>query len=146
MNSQPISLVQISRALSLSPGTLSNWQKRYEGFPEPASVLGKRRLYRLEDIQAFMTRHDLKTGDANSNTSRKVSEEQRFVNYLTNELRGVQAMGPEMVLAIASTAFRIYPQLHEFRKNHGNPHSIADDLRLGAEFLAHTITLSHFKK
>ena len=137
MISQPISLVQISRALSLSPGTLSNWQKRYEGFPEPASVLGKRRLYRLEDIQAFMTRHDLKTGDANSNTSRKVSEEQRFVNYLTNELRGVHAMGPEMVLAIASTAFRNYPQLHEFRKNHGNPHSIAEDLQLGAEILAH---------
>ena len=73
MNSQPISLVQISRALSLSPGTLSNWQKRYEGFPEPASIFGRRRLYRMEDIQAFMLRHDLKTGDANSISNRKVS-------------------------------------------------------------------------
>lgn len=136
MNSAPISLVQISSALSLSPGTLSNWQKRYEGFPEPASILGKRRLYRMEDIQAFMVRHDLKTGDANSVTNRKVSEEQRFVNYLTNELRGNQAMGPEIVLAIAATAFRIYPQLHQFRENHGTPHSITADLMLGAELLA----------
>ena len=135
MNSAPISLVQISSALSLSPGTLSNWQKRYEGFPEPASILGKRRLYRMEDIQAFMARHDLKTGEANSAPNRKVSEEQRFVNYLTNELRGNHAMGPEIVLAIAATAFRIYPQLHEFRKNHGTPHSITADLKLGAELL-----------
>lgn len=135
MNSTPISLVQISSALSLSPGTLSNWQKRYEGFPEPASILGKRRLYRMEDIQAFMARHDLKTGEANSATNRKVSEEQRFVNYLTNELRGNHAMGPEIVLAIAATAFRIYPQLHEFRKNHGTPHSITADLMLGTELL-----------
>ena len=135
MNSAPISLVQISSALSLSPGTLSNWQKRYEGFPEPASIFGRRRLYRMEDIQAFMARHDLKTGEANSATNRKVSEEQRFVNYLTNELRGNHAMGPEIVLAIAATAFRIYPQLHEFRKNHGTPHSIVDDLKLGAELL-----------
>ena len=136
MNSTPISLVQISRALSLSPGTLSNWQKRYEGFPEPASIFGRRRLYRMEDIQAFMLRHDLKTGDANSISNRKVSEEQRFVNYLTNELRGNQAMGPEIVLAIAATAFRLYPQLHQFRENHGTPHSITADLMLGAELLA----------
>ena len=135
MNNAPISLVQVSRALSLSPGTLSNWQKRYEGFPEPASVLGKRRLYRMEDIQAFMVRHDLKTGDANSNTKQKASEEQRFINYLTNEMRGNHAMGPEIVLAIAATAFRIYPQLHQFRENHGTPHSITDDLNLGAELL-----------
>jgi hypothetical protein len=135
MNNAPISLVQISRALSLSPGTLSNWQKRYEGFPEPAAILGQRRLYRMDDIQAFMVRHDLKTGDANSVDTQKVSEEQRFVKYLTNELRGNHAMGPEIVLVIAATAFRVYPQLHEFKKDHGTPHSITDDLKLGAELL-----------
>ena len=136
MNNSPISLVQISRALSLSPGTLSNWQKRYEGFPDPASVLGKRRLYRMEDIQDFMVRHDLKTGDASSATKRKVSDEQRFVSYLTNELRGNFTMGPEIILIIASIAFRLYPELNQFKKNHGTPHSITTDLVLGGELLA----------
>lgn len=135
MNNAPISLIQISRALSISAGTLSNWQKRYEGFPEPASSIGRRRLYRMADIQEFMARHDLKAGDANLSEQRKVSNEQRFVNYLSNELRGNHAMGPDFVLAIAATGFRIYPQLHQFKKNHGVPHSIDQDLALGTEIL-----------
>ena len=136
MSDSPISLIQISRALSLSPGTLSNWQKRYEGFPKPASIFGNRRLYLLDDVRAFMERHDLKTGEADSVTTRQVAEEQRFVNYLTNELRGTHAMGPEIVLAIASIAFRMYPLLNEFKKNHGEPHSIKNDLNLGKDLLA----------
>ena len=136
MSDSPISLIQISRALSLSPGTLSNWQKRYEGFPKPASIFGNRRLYLLEDVRAFMERHDLKTGESDSVTTRQVAEEQRFVNYLTNELRGTHAMGPEIVLAIASIAFRMYPRLNEFKKNHGEPHSIKNDLNLGKDLLA----------
>ena len=136
MSNSPISLIQISRALSLSPGTLSNWQKRYEGFPKPASILRSRRLYLLEDVRAFMERHDLKTGESDSVTTRQVTEEQRFLNYLTNELRGTHAMGPELVLAIAAIAFRIYPQLNEFKKNHGEPHSIKNDLNLGKDLLA----------
>ena len=136
MSDSPISLIQISRALSLSPGTLSNWQKRYEGFPKPASIFGNRRLYLLEDVRAFMERHDLKTGESDSVTTRQVTEEQRFIKYLTNELRGTHAMGPELVLAIAAIAFRIYPQLNEFKKNHGEPHSIKNDLNLGKDLLA----------
>jgi len=136
MSNSPISLIQISRALSLSPGTLSNWQKRYEGFPKPASILRSRRLYLLEDVRAFMERHDLKTGESDSVTTRQVTEEQRFIKYLTNELRGTHAMGPELVLAIAAIAFRIYPQLNEFKKNHGEPHSIKNDLNLGKDLLA----------
>ena len=135
MSDSPISLIQISRALSLSPGTLSNWQKRYEGFPKPASILGSRRLYLLQDVRAFMERHDLKTGDSDSVTTRQVGDEQRFVNYLTNELRGKYAMGPEIVLAIAAIAFRMYPQLNEFKKDHGEPHSIKNDLNLGSDLL-----------
>ena len=135
MNNAPISLIQISRALSISPGTLSNWQKRYEGFPEPAKSIGRRRMYRMADIQEFMARHDLKAGDANLSEQRKVSNEQRFVNYLSNELRGNHAMGPDFVLAIAATAFRLYPQLHQFKKNHGVPHSIDQDLALAAAIL-----------
>lgn len=135
MNNTPITLIQIARALSLSPGTLSNWQKRYDDFPEPAQVLVRRRLYLLEDVQAFMQRHGLKTGDVNAAVDRKVSDEQRLVNYLSNELRDTTAIGPEMIHAIAAAAFRLYPQLNEFRKNHGEPHSIENDLAVGAQLL-----------
>lgn len=55
MSQDLMNLAQIARQLGVTPAALSNWQKRYSTeFPRPARVEKSRRLFRLDEITAFV--------------------------------------------------------------------------------------------
>lgn len=99
-----MTLVQIARALSVSPGTLSNWQKRYDDFPAPAGFDGNRRFFRISDVQNFMKRHDLKAGSFNGAVENKNSRETKLISLTVAVLRDHVHAGNEIILAISAIA------------------------------------------
>jgi hypothetical protein len=98
MNPDNLSLSEIAETLGVTPGALSQWQKRHDDFPLPVESNGRRRTYRLADIKAFIARHDLQV-------KKRSNKERDLVFKTSNELRdsGYPA-GIEMVLVIATFA------------------------------------------
>jgi hypothetical protein len=98
MNPDNLSLSEIAETLGVTPGALSQWQKRHDDFPLPVESNGRRRTYRLADIKAFIARHDLQV-------KKRSNKERELVFKTSNELRdsGYPA-GIEMVLMIATFA------------------------------------------
>ena len=56
-------LSEIAGQLLLSPPTVANWRSRYENFPPPIKLDGKRELWTIESIQEFMASRDLNGRD-----------------------------------------------------------------------------------
>ncbi len=61
MNPDNLSLSEISTTIGVTLSALSNWQKRYDDFPQPIETFGRRRGYRLADVTVFIARHDLQS-------------------------------------------------------------------------------------
>jgi SAM-dependent methyltransferase len=78
MNQTGLSLAKIADLLQCTPAALSNWQRRYNDFPKPIEIVGRRRLYSLSEIESFMDRHDL---------------DRREHNYRTPEIKFVESLG-----------------------------------------------------
>jgi hypothetical protein len=107
MNNRPSLLIHIARILNLTPGALSNWQKRYDDFPQPVASEGKRRLYLLSEIKEFMSRHDLKAGElsAGGHGARKLDViEEQLIRSVMTALRSMTPVGPGSLLAAAVLA------------------------------------------
>ena len=98
MNPDNLSLSEIAEALGVTPGALSQWQKRHDDFPLPVESNGRRRTYRLADIKAFIARHDLQV-------KKRSNKERDLVWNTSNELRDSgYPVGVEMVLVTATFA------------------------------------------
>lgn len=55
MTPELVSLAQIARYLGVTPAALSNWQTRYKAeFPKPLKIEGRRKLFNLEQVVAFV--------------------------------------------------------------------------------------------
>lgn len=105
MNEKPISLIQVARSLSVTPGAISNWQKRYEDFPEPVRVDRQRRFYSMSEIQSFMERHDLRPGIAQSlrsDPSDPSTSEGALVDQTIAALARVVPLGVKPLLAVST--------------------------------------------
>lgn len=111
MNNRPVTLVQIARELSISPGALSNWQKRYDDFPAPAGFDGRRRFFLISDVQEFMKRHDLKAGSFNVEVDRGSNQETKLISLTMAVLREHVQAGNEIILAISALAARSVSQV-----------------------------------
>jgi hypothetical protein len=101
MNEKPVSLIQISRQIGIGPATLSNWQNRFEDFPAPRELVGQRRLYSLDDIRAFMARHDLKVAERKSESVRNSVEADAIFNTMDILRSHVGVEGGGLILAAA---------------------------------------------
>lgn len=106
MKHGPVTLIQIARELSISPGALSNWQKRFDDFPAPAGFDGRRRFFLISDVQEFMKRHDLKAGSFEVEVARGGKRETRLISSTMDVLRGHVQAGNEIILAISALAAR----------------------------------------
>jgi len=60
MTPELVSLAQIARYLGVTPAALSNWQARYKAeFPKPLKIEGRRKLFNLEQVVAFVRERGL---------------------------------------------------------------------------------------
>lgn len=97
MNTDNLSLNKIGAFIRVSPSVLSNWQKRYSDFPKPSQLVGRRRLYRLADVEAFIARHGLFV--------KKNKNDDKIVWVSASMLRSVGATYEDVVFVIASIAY-----------------------------------------
>lgn len=101
MTSDKMLLIQIARSLGLAPGSLSNWQRRYDDFPEPSTIVGRRRLYRMADIKSFMARHDL-SSVPDSSSKRAKAKEPDLVVATFDALRNELEIGIDLAVTLAT--------------------------------------------
>ncbi len=104
MNTEPQSLVNIALQIGVHPSALSNWQKRYQDFPEPRQIKGQRRLYLLDDITEFVERHQLGRRDEQQ-PRRNVSPEETLIRESFNQLQSLFRLGSRALEYLAAIAF-----------------------------------------
>jgi type I restriction-modification system DNA methylase subunit len=97
MNPDNLSLSEISEMLGISLSSLSNWQKRYDDFPQPVQNSGRKRTYRLADIKGFITRHDLQM--------KKFKRKDQNVIWMTANLLRTTNVNPGMETALVIATF-----------------------------------------
>lgn len=97
MNPDNLSLSEISEMLGISLSSFSNWQKRYDDFPQPVQNSGRKRTYRLADIKGFITRHDLQM--------KKFKRKDQNVIWMTAKLLRTTNVNPGMEMAIVIATF-----------------------------------------
>ncbi|MFF1610841.1 N-6 DNA methylase [Amycolatopsis sp. NPDC058278] len=59
-NLQLVSLADIAELTQLTRPAISNWRRRHDDFPQPVQETGAVSLFRLADVQAWLTKHDKK--------------------------------------------------------------------------------------
>ena len=97
MNPDNLSLSEISEMLGISLSSLSNWQKRYDDFPQPVQNSERKRTYRLADIKGFITRHDLQM--------KKFRSKDQNVIWMTANLLRTTNVNPGMETALVIATF-----------------------------------------
>ena len=97
MNPDNLSLSEISEMLGISLSSLSNWQKRYDDFPQPVQNSERKRTYRLADIKGFITRHDLQM--------KKFKSKDQNVIWMTANLLRTTNVNPGMETALVIATF-----------------------------------------
>lgn len=114
---EPLTLSEIARRLGLGAPTVTNWRNRYQDFPEPRKVVGKRELWTLDQIEQFMTVRGLDGRDRKPRSKRKRQADLTTVAGMIDALRDY--LRPDLaILYLVAQIWNIYqsPSRYDLRR------------------------------
>lgn len=117
---EPLTLSEIARRLGLGAPTVTNWRNRYQDFPEPRKVVGKRELWTLDQIEQFMTVRGLDGRDRKPRSKRKRQADLTTVAGMIDALRDY--LRPDLaILYLVAQTWNIHKgtSLHDLQRLSG---------------------------